>query len=188
MGPRRKLNFNMSGNKQTVDGEGSHGPNPITYEDLPLEHQQKFDELLEIFKADLVGSYERTCSNGIRWKGFNPEGTLDEVDLSTPSEERTRVLRQELNYMVAHSLHRHSETLVNVFERVALRVLEEVMKRQYSPTGPILGSHQAEASFFSKPLQSYSFASPAPHNSPTYLVYKVGAVLTNASSSTRHRR
>ena len=134
-----------------MDGEGSHGPNPITYEDLPLEHQQKFDELLEIFKADLIGSYERTRSNGIRWKGFNPEGALDGVDLSTPSEERTRALRQELNYMVAHSLHRHSESLVNAFERVALRVLEEVMKRKYSPTGPTLGSHQAEASFFSKP-------------------------------------
>ena len=38
------------------DGEGVHVPNPITYEDLPPEHQQKFDELLEIFRADLIGS------------------------------------------------------------------------------------------------------------------------------------
>ena len=52
--------------------------------------------------------------------------------------------------MVAHSLHRHSESLVNAFERVALRVVDEVMKHRYSPTGPTLGSHQAEASFFSK--------------------------------------
>jgi hypothetical protein len=27
------------------------------------------------------------------------------VDLSTPSEDRTRALRQEMNYAVAHSLH-----------------------------------------------------------------------------------
>jgi hypothetical protein len=41
--------------------------------------------------------------------------------------------------MVAHSLHRHSESLVNAFERVALRVVQEIMKHQYSPTGPTLG-------------------------------------------------
>jgi hypothetical protein len=38
--------------------------------------------------------------------------------------------------VVAHSLHRHSESLVNAFERVALRVVQEIMKHQYSPTGP----------------------------------------------------
>jgi hypothetical protein len=65
------------------------------------------------------------------------------VDLSLPSEERTRALRQEVNYMVAHSLHWHSESLVNAFEHVALRVVQEIMKNQYSPIGPTLGSHQA---------------------------------------------
>jgi hypothetical protein len=45
------------------------------------------------------------------------------VDLSLLSEERTRALRQEINYIVAHSLHRHSESLVNAFERVTLCVI-----------------------------------------------------------------
>ena len=58
VGPRKKLNFDMSASRQMVDGEGARAPNPITYEDLPPEHQQKFNELLEIFKADLIGSYE----------------------------------------------------------------------------------------------------------------------------------
>jgi hypothetical protein len=66
------------------------------------------------------------------------------VDLSTPSEDRTRALRQEVNYMVAHSLHRHSESLVNAFERVALRVVQEIMKHQHSRTRPTLGSHKGE--------------------------------------------
>ena len=152
----------MSTSKQMVNRESAFAPSPITYEDLPPEHQQKYNELLEIFKVNLIGSYERTRTNDICWKGFNPEGAIDGVDLSTPSEERTRALHQELNYMVAHSLHCQSESLVNAFERVALRVVEEIMKRQYSPTGPTLGSHQAEASFFSKKPQSYSFASTAP--------------------------
>jgi hypothetical protein len=62
------------------------------------------------------------------WKGFSPEGALDGVDLSLPSEERTKALRQEVNFMIAHSLYRHSESLVNTFEHVALHVIQEIMK------------------------------------------------------------
>jgi hypothetical protein len=93
---------------------------PITYEELSAEHKQRYDEIKAQFEADLISSFERTRNHGVRWRGFSPEGALDGVDLSTPSEDRTRALRQEVNYAVAHSLHRHSESLVNAFERVAL--------------------------------------------------------------------
>ena len=96
---------------------------PGTYEELTLEHKQKYDEAKAQFEADLIGSFEWTHNHGVRWKGFSPEGALDNVDLSVPSEERTRALRQEMNYMVAHALHRHSESLVNELERVAHRVV-----------------------------------------------------------------
>jgi hypothetical protein len=96
---------------------------PVTYEEPTPEHKQKFDEIKALFEADLIGSFERTRHHNIRWKGFSPEGALDGVDLSLPSEERTRALRQEVNYMVAHSLRWHSESLVNAFERVTLRVI-----------------------------------------------------------------
>jgi hypothetical protein len=82
-----------------------------------------FDEIKALFEADLIGSFEWTRHHGIRWKGFSPEGALDLVDLPLPLEERTRALCQEVNYMVAHSLHRHSDSLVNAFERVALHVI-----------------------------------------------------------------
>jgi hypothetical protein len=95
---------------------------------LTPEHKQKFDEIKALFEADLIGSFERTCHHGIRWKGFLPEGALEGVDLSLSSEERTRALRQEVNYMVAYSLHRHSESLVNAFERVMLHIVQEIMK------------------------------------------------------------
>jgi hypothetical protein len=87
----------------------------ITYEELPAEHKQKYDETKALFEADLIGSFEKTRHHGVRWKGFSPEGALDDVDLSTPSLDCTRAMRQEVNYMVAHSLHRHSESLVNNF-------------------------------------------------------------------------
>jgi hypothetical protein len=101
---------------------------PVTYEELTPEHKQKFDEIKALFEADLIGSFERTHHHGIRWKGFSPEGALVGVNLSLPSKERTRALHQEVNYMVAHSLHRHSESLVNAFERVTLCVVQEIMK------------------------------------------------------------
>jgi hypothetical protein len=95
----------------------------VTYEELTPKHKQKFDEIKALFKADLIWSFERTRHHSIRWKGFSPDGALDGVDLSLLSEERTRALCQEVNYMVAHSLHRHSESLVNAFERVTLRII-----------------------------------------------------------------
>jgi hypothetical protein len=98
------------------------GDETITYEELPAEHKQKYDEIKALFEADLIGSFEKTRHHGVRWKGFSPEGALDGV-VSTPSEDCTRALHQEVNYMVAHSLHRLSESLVNAFEHVALRVV-----------------------------------------------------------------
>jgi hypothetical protein len=112
---------------------------PVMYKELTPQHKQKFDEIKALFEADLIGSFERTRHHDIRWKGFSPEGTLDGVDLSLPSEERTRALRQDVNYMVAHSMHRQSKSPVNAFERVALRVIQDIMKNQYSPSGPTLG-------------------------------------------------
>jgi hypothetical protein len=98
------------------------------YEELTPEHKQKFDEIKALFEADLIGSFERTRHHGIWWKGFSPEGALDGVDLSLLSEQRTRALWQEVNYMVAHSLHWHSKRLVNTCERVTLRIIQEIMK------------------------------------------------------------
>jgi hypothetical protein len=96
------------------------------------------------------------------------------VDLSLLSEERTRALRQEVNYMVAHSLHQHYESLVNAFERVALHVVQEIMKNQSSLLGPTMGSHKGELSFQSRPPLPYTLAAPESHGALAFVVYKVG--------------
>jgi hypothetical protein len=160
----------------------------VTYEELTPEHKQKFDEIKALFEADLIGSFERIRHHGIKWKGFSPEGALDGVDLSLPLEEHTRALRQEVNYMAAHSLHRHSESLVNAFERVTLRVIQEIMKNQYSPTGPTLGSHKGELSFQTRPPLPYVLAAPESYGAPAYVVYKVGVTLEITSFSTSRLR
>jgi hypothetical protein len=66
---------------------------PITYEELPVEHKQKYDKIKALFEADLISSFEKTRHHGVRWKGFSPKGTLDGMDLSTLSEDRTRALQ-----------------------------------------------------------------------------------------------
>jgi hypothetical protein len=76
--------------------------------------------------------------------------------------------------MVAHSLHRDSESLVNAFECVALRVIQEIMKNQYSPIGPTLGSHKGELPFQTRPPLPYALAAPESHAAPAYVMYKVG--------------
>jgi hypothetical protein len=83
----------MGASSSTISTSTARMPkeNSVTYEELSAEHKQKYDEIKALFKADLIGSFAR--HHGIRWKGFSPEGALDEVDLSTSSEERTRALR-----------------------------------------------------------------------------------------------
>jgi hypothetical protein len=76
--------------------------------------------------------------------------------------------------MVVHSLYRHSESLVNAFEHVTLRVVQEIMKNQYSPTGPTLGSHTGELLFQTRPPLPYALAGLESHGAPAYVVYKVG--------------
>ncbi|KAK1649060.1 hypothetical protein QYE76_066865 [Lolium multiflorum] len=157
----------MSSSASQIVGE------PVKYEDLPPEHKKRYDELKAILEANLIGAFEKTRSHGIKFKGFQPEGALDGLDLSLPSDERTRALRQEVNYAVAHSLHRHAESLVNTLERVALNVVQEVTKHKYSPSGPALGTHQGEVPLYTRPPPQHTFAAPQQQGSPAYVVYKV---------------
>ena len=76
--------------------------------------------------------------------------------------------------MVAHALHRHSQSLMNELERMAHRVIQEIIKNQYSPSGPTLGSHTEEAALHSRPQLPFSFAAPRPQSSPIYVVHKIG--------------
>jgi hypothetical protein len=82
----------LSSSTLSTSTDGMTRDDPITYEELPAEHKQKYDEIKALFEADLIGSFEKTRHHGVRWKGFSPEGALDGVDLSTPSEDRTRAL------------------------------------------------------------------------------------------------
>ena len=75
--------------------------------------------------------------------------------------------------MVAHTLHRHSQSLMNKLERVAHRVIQEIIKNQYSPSGPTQGSHIEEAALHSRPQLPFSFAAPKPQSAPIYVIHKI---------------
>ncbi|KAK1619768.1 hypothetical protein QYE76_025285 [Lolium multiflorum] len=74
-----------------------------------IESSRRSDEVKAILEADLIGSFQRTRSHGIRWKGFSPEGALDGVDLSTPSK----------------NAQRHPEVYQDKFKRVVVMVEAE---------------------------------------------------------------
>jgi hypothetical protein len=77
--------------------------------------------------------------------------------------------------MVAHSLHRHSESLVNAFECVALHVIHEIMKNQYTLSRPTLVSHKGELPFQTRPPWPYTHpTAPESHGAPAHIIYKVG--------------
>lgn len=97
------------------------------------------------------------------------------MDLSVPSEEHTRALHQEVNYM-AHLLHRHSKSLMNALECVAIRIVQDIMKHQFSLMGLVLESHKGEISFQTRLPLPYSVAAPEAHPpaSQAYVVYKTG--------------
>ena len=49
-----------------------------------------------------------------------------------------------------------------------------MIKNQYSPSGPVLGSHRGEAPLQSRPPLPYSLAAAGQQSSPIYVVYKIG--------------
>ena len=49
-----------------------------------------------------------------------------------------------------------------------------MIKNQYSPSGPILGSHRGQAPLQSRPPLPYSLTTLGPQSSPIYVVYKIG--------------
>jgi hypothetical protein len=49
---------------------------PITYEELPAEHKQKYDDIKALFEADLIGSFEKTCHHGLGGRGFHLKALL----------------------------------------------------------------------------------------------------------------
>ncbi|KAK1691756.1 hypothetical protein QYE76_008453 [Lolium multiflorum] len=82
-------------------------------------------------------------------------------------------LRQEISCMVTHSLHRHSESLVNTLEHVAFRMIQEVMKHQHPLLGPALGTYQGEVPLQSRPPSSFAAAASEAPNSPSCAVDRV---------------
>ncbi|KAK1645898.1 hypothetical protein QYE76_063703 [Lolium multiflorum] len=72
--------------------------------------------------------------------------------------------------MVTHSLHRHSESLVNTLEHVAFRMIQEVMKYQHPLLGPALGTYQGEVPLQSRPSSSFASAAPEVPISPSCAV------------------
>jgi hypothetical protein len=56
----------QSSSTTSTYADGMMREDPITNEELPAEHKQKYDEIKVLFKADLIGSFEKTHHHGVR--------------------------------------------------------------------------------------------------------------------------
>ncbi|KAK1614110.1 hypothetical protein QYE76_019627 [Lolium multiflorum] len=141
--------------KDTIPSSSVAEETPVTYGDLTGELKKKYDEIKSALEADLIGSFHRPAPTA-SMEGVHT-GALDGVDLSTPSEERTRSLPGD-------KLHGGSfrtailESLVNTLERVAARdpeIMSHRILRQTSPRDSPRGS-----AVHSRPPLPFALAAP----------------------------
>ncbi|KAK1696418.1 hypothetical protein QYE76_013115 [Lolium multiflorum] len=99
-----------------------------TYEELTEDHKKNYDELKSQFEADLIGSFERTRSHGIRWKGFSPEVVELALGLAAPLKDLA--LQAEYNSL-AHMVQkltlyeqRHPELYQDKFVKRPITLVE----------------------------------------------------------------
>jgi len=100
-------------------------------EDLTPEHKRKFDQVMEDLAKEVLDHFVWTRNGGARLVG-DPESALSGIDLSVPSEERSQALRQEINYMIHHTLLRQTEVILNSVDNVVARVVKSVLAGEYN--------------------------------------------------------
>jgi len=142
----------------------------VTLEDLKGEHKKLYDNTMAKLSQDLLARFTRTRRGGIKTVGY-ADDLLDGVDLSTPSEERSMALRQEMNYMISHALLRQSEVLVHLMEGLVGRVVKAVLEGKYAPAGPTFGSDRNERRFYTRPLEQMQISVPEGTRAE-YIVYR----------------
>ena len=64
----------------------------VTLEEFKGEHKKLYDDTMAKLSPDLLSRFTRTRHGGIKTVGY-ADDLHDGVDLSTPSEERSRALR-----------------------------------------------------------------------------------------------
>ena len=104
------------------------------------------------FAKQLLSKYILTRNGGVRLPGY-PKAPLDGINLETPSTERTRALREEINAMTAHALIRQSEATINRMDNIVVKTIRMALAGQpLHLTGPEINNNIGEARFYSRPL------------------------------------
>ena len=125
---------------------------PPTLEDLHAEHRQTYDRAMADLGKEVLKRFMWTRNGGVRCID-TAECSLDGINISVPSEERSRALRQEMNYMIGHALLRQTEVLLNSMDNIVARVVRSVLAGEYNQdTGLVISPHVGEKRFYTRPL------------------------------------
>jgi hypothetical protein len=164
--------------KKTVDptsGNKDKEVFSITKDDLNEEQKAQVQKVYDLFKEKVLSAFTKSIHGKAILKGMLPDPFCD-IDLSTPSEERSAALREVINEMMGHTFNRQGTYLVNSLEAIIRRVIKENEKGETSVKGPTLGSYKGEESLFR--CQPKRNQVPPPPSKIQYLLYPIeGGIL-----------
>ncbi|KAK1642540.1 hypothetical protein QYE76_060345 [Lolium multiflorum] len=103
---------------------------PVTYEDLNGELKKKYNEVKVLLEADLIGSFHRPAPMASDGRGSHLKARL--MEWTYPPRRRTHQVAASGDQLHGGSFAAPPfESLVNTLERVALRVIQEIMSHQF---------------------------------------------------------
>ncbi|KAK1610238.1 hypothetical protein QYE76_033911 [Lolium multiflorum] len=113
-------------------------------------HQQSGSLRLYVLSL-LAGGFWQATHSG------TPGGTLYNNGTVSPSRTQLCAKKSIAWWLILCTV---SESLLNSLERITVRVVQEIMKHQYSPSGPALGTHQGEVPLYTRPPLPFALAAP----------------------------
>jgi hypothetical protein len=116
----------------------------VSWDEFDTKQKAGIEATLKQFQDKLIGDYTKNRSGKPYLKGTLPEGTLDDVDLSTLSERRTAALREVVNEMVGHAVSRQGIHLINSMKGVVRGVIKEINSGESCTEGPVFGTYEEE--------------------------------------------
>ena len=109
----------MAGGKGNRDASTDEGREELAPTEM---HLKRYAEIIEELKGKVLAMYQKSRHGGIVLHGC-PSSLLDEVDLLTPSQRHTKLLREEINRITAHALIRQSEAVINRMDNIVVKLV-----------------------------------------------------------------
>jgi hypothetical protein len=145
---------------------------PVTRDDLDEEQLVEVDKAMNLFQTKILSTFTKNRSSKVLAKGAITDPLMSDVDLTTPLEKRSPVLREVVNEMVGHALSCQGKILVNSLQGIVREVVKENKSGETSNQGPTFGTYDGERSLFK--YQPKEDQIQFPSTKVQYVLYPIG--------------